>query len=235
MQKVAVIGLGRFGIAVARSLAASRVHVIAIDRNGQLVADLKDDVDLAVRLDATDEHALLSQDVDKVDVAIVSIGENFEAALLATVMLKRLGVPMVICRAQTQFHGQIFAQIGADRVIQPEQESGEHLARQLANPHLVDLITLAEGYSLIEYRTPEEFVGKSLSALSIRHRYGVNLVVVKRPIVASTPTEEGETPAVPIEPVSYEVIVPQAETVIEQNDVLVVVGADTSLARLPKE
>ncbi len=101
MLKVAVIGLGRFGMTVARRLAASGVEVIAIDRTTQLVNEIKDEVDLAVRLDSTDRQALLSQEIDKVDVCVVSIGENFEASLLTTVLVRQLGVPKVVCRAQT--------------------------------------------------------------------------------------------------------------------------------------
>ncbi|MCH8829515.1 MAG: TrkA family potassium uptake protein, partial [Planctomycetes bacterium] len=145
MQKVAVIGLGRFGMVLARQLAASGVEVIAIDRSQNLVNEIKDDVDVAVRLDSTDESALRSQDVHKVDVCVVAVGENFEAALLTTVIARKIGVPRVICRAQTEFHKDIFHQIGADEVIQPETQAGEQLARKLANPHIKDFISLAEG------------------------------------------------------------------------------------------
>jgi len=231
VSKVAVIGLGRFGASVAKALAVSGVHVLAMDRNAQIVNDLKDDVEVAVRLDATDKQALLSQDVDKVDVCIVSIGENFEAALLTTVLVKQLGVPMIICRAQTQFHAEIFTQIGANRVIQPERETGLHLARQLANPHLVDIVKLAEGYSLFEYRSPIAFHGKSLSHLGLRQKYHVNLVVIKRPKPQPDVADDKPEPSPP----AFEVFVPGPEDVIQEQDIMVVVGADESLAKLPKE
>ena len=134
MPKIAVIGLGRFGMELARQLGASGVQVIAIDRSPQLVNEVKDSVDIAVRLDSTDEHALASQEIDKVDVCVISIGENSESALLTTVLAKRMGVPKILCRAMTEFHAEIFRQIGADEVIQPEIQAGEHLARKLANP-----------------------------------------------------------------------------------------------------
>lgn len=226
MQKVAVIGLGRFGMALARQLGASGVQVIAMDRNPQLVAEVKDHVDLAVRLDSTDRQALLSQEIDKVDVGVVAIGENFEAALLATALLKQLGVPEIICRAQTQVHARIFQQIGADRVIQPEEETGSQLARQLANPHLVDFIRLADGFTLIEIEAPRAFQRKSIRDLGLRARYDVNLVVLRRAIPGAT-DEQGK----PLE----RVIVPTPDEVIQPDDVLVVVGPDEALARLPKE
>lgn len=226
-MKVAVIGLGRFGMSVARRLALNGVQVIAIDRNTQLINEIKDDVDLAVRLDSTDRQALLAQEIDKVDACVVSIGENFEASLLTTVLVRQLGVPEVICRAQTGFHAEIFRQIGADRVIQPEQEAGAHLARQLAHPHLVDFIPLSDGFTLIELRAPASFQEKSIKSLELRQRYDVNLVVIKR----SLPTEETEADAAP----TVTIIVPKADEVIRTDDVLVLVGANEALARLPKE
>jgi len=227
VQKIAVIGLGRFGMTLAKLMSASGVEIIAIDIDRQLVNEIKDEVDVAVRLDSTDEVALRSQDIDKVDVCVVAIGENFEAALLTTVIAKKLGIPRVICRAQTQFHADIFRQIGADEVIQPEIQAGQYLARKLANPHIKDFIALAEGYTLIELEAPKAFVGKALQELALRGTYGVNLVAIKR---SGKIEQDGET----IE--DTEVIgVPKASDRIEQGDTLVLVGNDEALARLPKE
>lgn len=228
MRKVAVIGLGRFGMSLSRQLAASGVQVIAMDRNGQLVNDIKDDVDIAVRADSTDQAALLSQDIDKVDVCVVSIGENFEAALLTTVIAKQLGVKEVICRAQSEFHAEIFRKIGADRVIQPERESGSHLARQLANPHLVDFIHLADGFTLLEFGAPRSFQQKSIRELALRNKYDVNLVCIRRPL-PSPDDEEGKPPA------RSRTVVPKPDDVIEPGDRLVVVGAESALSKLPRE
>ena len=131
MRRVAVIGLGRFGMAVVEQLAASGVQVIAVDSDSELVDEVKHRVDVAVTLDSTDERALRSQDIHKVDVLIVAIGENFEAALLtAAIAKKQLKIPRVICRAATSIHAEIFSQIGADEVIQPESETGRQLARK---------------------------------------------------------------------------------------------------------
>lgn len=224
MRKVAVIGLGRFGMALARNLAAGGVQIIAMDRNGQLVNDIKDFVDIAVRLDSTDEAALVSQDIPKVDICVVSIGENFEAALLTTVLLKRLGVTEIICRAQSATHAEIFRQVGAHRVIQPEEESGSNLARQLSSPHLVDFIRLADGFSLMEVKSPSLFVGKSIRDLALRNQYGLNLVVIRRPL----PQEEGQS-------ARFQTVVPLPDHIVAAGDLLVFVGTDASLARLPRE
>lgn len=226
MHKVAVIGLGRFGMVLAREMAASGVQIIAIDRNRILVEDIKDAVDVAVRLDSTDEAALRSQDVDQVDVCVVAIGENFEAALLTTVLAKKLGIPRVICRAQTQLHADIFRQIGADEVIQPEMQAGEDLARKLANPHIEDFVPLAEGYTLIELKAPRAFQGRTLQDLALRSHYGVNLIAIKRPLSAAEGGTGHETKLI---------AVPKASDTITPQDVLVLVGSDEALARLPKE
>lgn len=227
MRKIAVIGLGRFGMTVARHISASGVEVIAVDQEQQLIDDIKDAVDIAVRLDSTDEAALRSQDIDKVDVCVVSIGENFEAALLTTVLAKQLGIPRVICRAQTSFHAEIFRQIGADEVIQPEMQAGAHLARKLANPQIEDFIALADDYTLIELRAPRAFHGKTLQELALRGTYGVNLIAIKR---TTQTVENGQT----VE--TTEVTgVPKAGDVIQPGDALVLVGSDDALARLPKE
>lgn len=227
MQKIAVIGLGRFGMAVARRLASVGVQVIAIDRSQQFVNEIKDDVDLAVRLDSTDRNALLSQDIDKVDVCVVAIGENFEASLLTTALVRQLGVPHIVCRAQTAVHAEIFRQIGANQVVQPEQEAGDHTARQLASPQLVDFIPLADDYTLIELRAPQIFQGKPVKFLGLREKYGVNLVVIRRTV----PSPEGAAEDAPV----TRVRVPKPDDVIEPNDVLFLVGPNESLAKLPKE
>ncbi len=226
MAKVAVIGLGRFGIELARKLGSSRTQVIAVDRSPQLINAIKDDVEVAVRLDSTDEIALASQDIDKVDVCVVAIGENFEAALLTTVLLKKLNVAKVICRAQSEFHAEIFRQIGADDVIQPETHAGEHLARKLANPQLEDVFILSDDHAIVEIQAPASFVGKSPQQLQLRNKYDVNLVVVKRP-VPSVPDDET--------PPSSTISVPRANQLIQEGDVLVVVGSDEAIAALPKE
>ncbi len=227
MHKVAVIGLGRFGMSLAKRLGASGVQVIAVDDDPDLVDEVKGDVDIAVRLDATDEYAFKSQNLDQVDVCVIAIGDNFEAALLSTVLARKLGIKKVICRAQTATHAEIFRQIGADEVIQPETQAGEELARQIANPRFEDFITLAEGYTLIEFSAPNEFHGKTLLELRLRTRYQVNLVAIKRPKNIEV---EGRLER------QYEVIsVPEPDDTIQSEDILLIVGSDEALARLPQE
>lgn len=227
MRKVAVVGLGRFGMAVARQLATTNVQVIAVDTNLELVSDIKDDVHAAIMLDSTDEAALRSQEIHKVDVLVVAIGENFEAALLTTVLGKKLKIPQIICRASSMIHAEIFRRIGADEVIQPELETGQQLARRLANPLLDDYIDLGEGYTLIELRAPTAFRGKTLRDLNLRVKFNVNLVAIRR---------NSDSPEVPEKERSRPTVaVPGPDEIILPEDILILIGSDEHLARLPKE
>jgi len=228
MVKVAVIGLGRFGMPLARDLGRSDAQVMAIDSDLALVNEVKDHVDVAVQLDSTDSLALESQDLGNFDYVVIAIGENFEAALVATVIAKRLGVPHVICRAQTQFHAEIFQQIGATEIIQPETHAGEHLARRLADPQLEEYIPLAEGVSLIELVAPKQFCGKSLLELKLRNKYEVNLLAIRR-----RPPQADGSPCPPDQ--EQAIVVPKADQRIAPGDILVLMGADENLALLPKE
>ncbi|QDV52969.1 potassium channel family protein [Gimesia fumaroli] len=225
MIKVAVIGLGRFGIELAKRLGNSGVEVIAIDHSDKLVNEVKDDVAIAVRLNATDELALKSQEVDKVDACVISIGENFESALLITVIVKKMGVPKIICRAQSEFHAEIFTQIGATEVIQPEVQAGAHLARLLANPHLEDYLQVGDGYTMIELLTPNQFVGKNLTELSLRSKYSVNVVAVRKRNSEEVEKKTGK--------IYTTDCVPHPDYQIQESDILLIIGTDQNLARLP--
>lgn len=223
-QRLAVIGLGRFGMSLARQLAAHGAEVIAIDSNHRLVNEISDDVSLAVRLDSTDEAALRSQEVDRVDCVVVSIGENFEAALLTTVLCKRnLKVGSVICRAQTPLHAEIFRQIGADEVIQPEQHAGEALGRRLAHPRIHDYITLGEGFTIVELQAPPQFTGRTVKELDLRNSFEVNLIAIRRKVASPGDSETTR---------SRLISVPGPKDVIEEHDILLVAGSEASLANV---
>jgi trk system potassium uptake protein TrkA len=226
LPRVAVIGLGRFGMTLARMLGESGAEVIAIDADARLVDQIKDVVSSAVRLDSTDPVALANQEIAKCDVAVVAIGENFEAALLTTVIVKKLGIKRIVCRAQTEVHAEIYRQIGADEVIQPEMQAGSVLARSLASPHIEEVVPLAEGYSLIELHAPQAFFEKTLAGLNLRAKFQVNLVAIKRT----------RTVAVGGRNVEEEVLsVPTPDETIRPGDVLVLVGSNDALNKLPRE
>lgn len=211
-KQFAVIGLGRFGRALVEELNKMGYEVLAIDYNEDRVHDVIDAATQAVQADATDEQALKSLDIKDFDVAIVSIGENIQANILATIMLKELGVKRVVAKAHNALHGKVLEKIGADLVIYPERDMGIKLARSLVSQNILDQIYLSPGYSIMELVTPKVFAGKSLADIGLRNKMGITVLAVKR----------GE-----------EIIVaPLANQVIQAGDVLVAIGKDEDLQKL---
>ncbi len=227
MKRFLIIGLGRFGRRLAQALTEAGQEVIAADIREELVERVRDEVALAVRLDATDPDPLRSQDVGNVDAAVVCIGEDFEANALATATLKSMGVRYVVSRASSEVQRRILTRIGADEVIFPEEEIAERLARHLANPNIVEHLALSQGHGLVQIRAPAEWCDKTLGDIDLRRKYEVNLVAIKRP--AKTRTEDGK------EIVEEEEVLdlPMAHTIIRQGDILVLVGGTESLGNLP--
>jgi len=223
MNQFAVIGLGRFGKKLAIALAMSGAEVIAIDRDRTVIDQIRDQVSLAVRLDSTDEEALKSQGVDKVDVAMVGIGQGgqaFESAILTVVNLKTIGVKKIFARAQTLIAGQVFSAIGATDVIYPEIESAQRWAYKLIAPQISEKIDFAPGYSLAKVKAPASFDGKTVMDLQLRQKYNINLVAIKR-------GQDSKKQGI--------INVPMPGTVIYADDILMVAGSDVDLAKLPQE
>jgi len=217
MARFAIIGLGRFGMKLARSLTAAGAEVIAIDANRDLIEQIRDEVPLAIRLDSTDAQALLAQGIDKVDAAVVGIGQDFESAALTTATLKSIGVRKVIARAGSEVRGKILKSIGADEIVFPEAESATRWANRLTLPELHEYLELGPGYSLIQIKAPKAFCNKTLGQIHLRRRYHVNLVAIRR--------KTDTAPQI--------ISVPHADTTILPDDILVLVGSDENLASLP--
>ncbi|MBU1260663.1 MAG: TrkA family potassium uptake protein [Planctomycetes bacterium] len=227
MKKFAVIGLGRFGQKLATALTMSEAEVIAIDQNREIIDQIRDEVTHAVRIDSTDEEALRAQGVDKVDVAIVGIGQggrSFESSILTVVNLKSLGVPLVYARAESITQGQVLAKIGATEVIYPEIESAQKWAYRLIAPQITEKIDFAPGYSIASIIAPASFHEKTVLDLQLRQKYRINLVSIKRGEKTGSEKEKGEI-----------INVPLPDTVIYQGDTMVVAGSDLDLAKLPGE
>lgn len=225
MKSFAVIGLGRFGQKLAIALSMSGAEVIAIDIKREEIDLIRDQVSLAVRLDSTDENALLAQGVDKVDMAIVSIGQGrggFEAAVLTVVNLKNFGIKNIYARAEHDIAGQVFEAVGATQVIFPEIESAQRWAYKLIAPQIGEKIDFAPGYSLARVKSPPSFNNKTLVDLELRKKYDVNLVAIKRGTDAGA--DSGKI-----------INVPMPQTIIYENDVLMVAGSDADLAKLPQD
>jgi len=211
--KYAVIGLGRFGTTLVKALAREDVEVIAADINPRAVDAVKDDATVALVMDSTNREALLENGLDAVDVAIVGIGENFEANLFTSILLKQIGARRVIARAMTPLQGEILKGIGIDEVVSPEEESARRLAHKLARPNLLDFVELAKDHGIVQIKAPHRFVGKSIKDLDLRRRCRINLVAIRR--------EGGQTVSVPL-----------AEDVIAANDVLVMIGHEKDIDRV---
>ena len=227
MKRFAVIGLGRFGSKLATLLAEAGAEVIAIDRTKKFVDELRDKVTLAVCLDSTDEEALRAQGLDKVDVAIVGIGTDFEANMLTTVILQQLDVPRVISRATTDIRGRILSRIGAQELVNPEKESAERWCHRLLAPEIMERIDLGEGYSIAQIAASSGFHGKTLQELALRKKYRVNVVAIRRTTTETDGSGRAKTR-------DFVLSVPMAETVIRPGDILLVIGSDEAIQSLPK-
>jgi trk system potassium uptake protein TrkA len=176
----AVIGLGRFGSAMAATLAELGQEVIGIDSSEDRVRDMADIVGQSIELDATDERALRSAGIQDVDVAVISIGENIEASLLVVMQVMGLGVKEVIAKAVTSLHGKILQRLGVSRVIYPEREMAIRIAHGLVVPNVLDYVELSRDFSIIELPAPASFVGRTLKDINLRQRYGLQLIAIKR-------------------------------------------------------
>jgi len=223
-ERIAIIGLGRFGLKLAQALSAAGAEVIAIDERLEIVEDVSDQVTLAIRLDATDEQGLRAQGIDKVDVAVVAIGADFEANALTTSTLKAIGVKRVISRAGSEIRGEILRRIGADDIVFPEHESAARWVHRLLLPAITEWIELGEGYSLVQLPAPKSFSGKSLRDLEVRQRFKVNVVAVRKSI--SPRRGAGD---------KHEIVTPLPDTVLGEADTLWLVGTNEAIASLPKD
>lgn len=180
MKSFVVIGLGRFGMQVAKKLSQQGCEVLALDTSADLVQQLGEIVTQAVIADARDKEVLRSLGVKDFDCAVVAIGDSLSDSVLATLNLKELGVPQIICKAHDETHRNVLEKLGADRVVIPEQENADRLAMSLASNNVLDYIELSPDYGIIEVPVPASWENKSLIELNVRAKLGVNILSVKR-------------------------------------------------------
>lgn len=211
-KQFVVIGLGRFGYSIAKTLHSLDYDVLAIDRSEDIVQQISDEVTHAVQLDATDENALKSLGVRNFDVAIVAIGEDIQASIMVTLLLKELGVKYIMAKAQNEKHEKVLQKIGADRVILPEKEMGVRIANNLSTTNILDYIELSPDYSIMEVKALKEWENKTLKELRLRSTYGINIVAIKR----------GEDVR----------ISPLAEDVIMEDDIIITIGTQKTFNKL---
>ena len=179
-KQFAVLGLGRFGSAVAKSLYALGKEVLAIDIEEQKVADVADYVTHSMVLDCLDEATLKQIDIGSFEVVIVAIGSDMEASILSALLCKEMGVKYVIAKAQSLQHRKVLKKIGVDKVVFPEMDAGQKLASLLSSPDMVEIAELAPNFKIIEIEAPEDWQDKSLIELKIRNKYGLTVLLVNR-------------------------------------------------------
>jgi len=180
MKSYIVVGLGRFGSEAARRLCAYGGEVLAMDVSSELVQQISSEVTHAVVADARDKEVLRALGAAEFDCAIVAIGGSLGDSVLATMNLKELGVPYIVCKAHDETHKQVLLKLGADQVVIPEKENAERLARNLSNPNVLEYIELSDEYGIVEVPVPKRWVDKSLKELNVRAKLGLNIIAVER-------------------------------------------------------
>lgn len=213
-RQFAVIGMGRFGSSVARTLSEFGYEVLAIDSSEQRTQEISNIVTHVVQADSTDEEALRALGLRNFDVVIVAIGQDIQSSILTTIILKEIGVPKVVVKAQNELHGKVVKKIGADKVIFPERDMGQRVAHHLISSNIIEYIELSDDYSIIEVQAAKGLAGKNLRQLDIRAKYGCNVMAIK------TGTQMN--------------IAPNAEDLIKEKDVLVIVGKNEDLKHFEK-
>lgn len=211
-KQFAVIGLGRFGTSVAMTLQSLGHEVLAIDSAEEQVQKLSDVVTHVVQADTTDENTLKELGLRNFDAVVVAIGEDVQANVATTLLLKEMGIPFIIAKAKNSLHGKMLEKIGADRVVYPERDMGLRVAHGLVSANVLDYIELSPSLSLVEVSSPSSFFGKTLAQTDLRAHYGVNVVAIKR----------------------FEdlIVPPQPNELICDGDILIVIGAKDGIHRI---
>jgi trk system potassium uptake protein len=214
-KEFAVIGLGRFGGSICQELSEQGVPVMAIDNNEERVNKFAAIASHAVCADTTDEQVLKSLGIRNFDHVIVAIGDNIQASILTTLMLKELGVNKITVKAQNDYHEKVLRKIGADFVVHPERDMGRRIAHNIVSNNVLDYLELSDEHSIAEIVASSKLGGNSIIDLNIRAKYGINIVAIKR---------------------GNDILVsPQADELIFTGDILIIIGADADINRFEKK
>ncbi len=208
-----VIGLGRFGYSVVKTLVDANADVLAIDIDEEKVDDVSEFATHAVAVDATDENALKALGIRNFDVAIVSVGD-MQSSVLITLICKELGVKYVLVKAKDELHAKVLFKIGADKIVFPERDTGIRVANNLLASSIIDFIEIFKNYGMLEISVPSDWVGKSLLELNIRKNFNVNIIAIKH----------GEDINVN----------PSADDRLMEGDVIIVIGSDEDMNKIKK-
>lgn len=214
MKQFVVIGLGRFGLSLAKTLYELGHDVLGIDNDEEIVQNVAESITHAVKADATDENALKALGVRNFDVAVVSIGNDIQSSILVTLILKEMGIKCVISKANSELHGRVLKKIGADKIVFPERDMGIRLAHNLTLSNIIDYIELSPEYSIVEIAALPTWFNKTLKQLNMRTRFGLNVIAIKR---------NGSV-----------IISPGGDEEILKDDILTVVGSKSNIENIEK-
>jgi len=213
-MKFAVIGLGSFGSYVAKSLYEKGHEVIVIDSNKDKIEAVKAFVSRAVHMDAADKENLQSQGIQDMDVVVVSLGPEMESSILTVLYLNEIGAKRIVAKALTEDHAKILESVGATEVIYPEKDMAIRTALKLSSPNVLEYLPLVSGIGIQEISPPQKFVGKTLKQLDLRNKYGIQVIAIKQLVPERTD------------------LIPKADFVIKDSDILVIIGEEKKLSKL---
>ena len=214
MRRVVVVGLGIFGFNIAKDLYESGMEVIAIDKHKEMIQKIKDYSTKAILADATDKALLETIGIQEDDIVIISFGEDLAASTLITLHLKELKIKTIIVKAPNEDHKRILEKVGATEVIIPEKEMASKVAKSLISPNVLDYIPLSEDYTISELIPPPSFFGKTIGELHLRSKYHVEVIAVREVLPDRIR------------------MVPRADFVIKDSDVLVVIGREEDTQKI---
>ncbi len=211
MRRVVVIGLGIFGFNIVKDLYENGLEVIAIDKNKDVIQKIKDFSTKAILADGTDKDVMESIGIHEDDVVIISFGEDLAASTLITLHLKEMKVKQIIVKAPNEDHKHVLEKVGATEVIIPEKEMADKVAKSLISPNVIDFLPLSEDYMIFEMAPPNSFLGKTIAELQLRSRYHIEVIAI-RDIVSDKIQ-----------------MVPKADFVIKDGEILVVIGKEKDI------
>ncbi len=211
-KQYVVIGMGLFGQSVATTLYSLGKDVLAVDSDEQLVENIAPYVTHAVKTNAIDEKSLAALGIGNFDVAVVTVGTDIQSSILITMLCKEMGVKYVVSKAQNDLHGKVLERTGADRVVYPERDMGMRVANNLAASNVIDYVEIMGDLRMVDIAALDEWAGKDLASLNFRHKYGLNIIAIRR--------KSG-----------YIHTAPHGEDSIERGDVLIVVGENKNIKK----
>jgi trk system potassium uptake protein TrkA len=214
MKRVVVIGLGIFGFNIAKDLYENGIEVIAVDKDKEVIQKIKDFSTKAVLADGTDKEVIESIGIQEDDVVIISFGENLAASTLITLHLKEMKVKNIIVKAPNEDHKHVLEKVGATEVIIPERAMADKVAKSLISPNILDYIPLSEDYTISEIAPPASFMGKTIAELHLRSKHHIEVIAVREMLPERL------------------TMVPRAEFVIKDSDVLVVIGKEKDIQKI---